>query len=191
MKSIDIGLIEEFDRYLKVRGLIYNASIVGGAAIMLVANGQRATGDIDSLQRIPDDIRHQIQSFAKEKGLAPTWFNDHVSRNFTEFVRKGDELFSQVVYEGEALKLYLPSLRTLLLSKIYPMLDRPSEGKDFQDIESLVVAKIIGRNELEAAISAFEDNIRFEDKNLQRPSWLLSKMLRDYLNEAFDEKLGR
>ena len=58
----------------------------------------------------------------------------------------------------------------------------------FDSCTSLVVPKIIGCNELEAAISAFEDNIRFEDKNLQRPSWLLSKMLRDYLNEAFDEK---
>jgi len=32
------------------------------------------------------------------------------------------------------------------------MLDRPEEEKDFQDIEALVAAKVVGRGELEEAI---------------------------------------
>ena len=72
MKHIDIGLIEDFDFYLRELTLTYCASIIGGAAIMLVANNQRATGDIDSLQRIPDEVRKAISSFAKGRALDPT-----------------------------------------------------------------------------------------------------------------------
>jgi hypothetical protein len=186
MKSVDIGLIELFDRHLEAKGLTYKASIIGGTAIMLVADGQRATGDIDSLQRIPDNIRAEIASFAAARGLEPAWFNDNASRNFKEFVRKGEEVFATLVFEGKALKLYMPSIKTLLLSKIYPMLDRPEEGKDLQDIDSLVVAKIVGRKDLEEAVTAFEDNIRFEDREVIKPSRELASALRAYIEETFD-----
>lgn len=39
------------------------------------------------------------------------------------------------------------------------MLDRPEESKDFQDIESLVAAKVVTRIDLESAVTAFEQNI--------------------------------
>lgn len=189
MKPIDLGLIEGFDRHLKEKGISYTASIIGGAAIMLVADGQRATGDIDSLQRIPDNVRAEIASFAKARGLEPTWFNDNASRNFKEFVRKGEEVFATLVFEGKALKLYTPSLKTLLLSKIYPMLDRPEEGKDFQDIESLVVAKVVGRSELEEAVKAFEDAIRFEDdRDLRKASRELLSTLHAFIDETFQDR---
>lgn len=188
MKTIDVGLIELFDQHLHSKGISYRASIVGGAAILLVADGQRATGDIDSLQRIPDNVRAEIVSFAATRGLEPTWFNDHASRNFKEFVRKGEEVFATLVFEGKALKLYTPSLKTLLLSKIYPILDRPEEGKDFQDIESLVAAKIVGRTELEEAVKAFEDNIRFEERDQLKASRELASMLHTYIEETFDKE---
>ncbi len=190
MKPIDLGLIEDFDRHLKEKGISYSASIIGGAAIMLVADGQRATGDIDSLQRIPDNVRTEIATFAKARSLEPTWFNDHASRNFKEFVGKGEEIFATLVFEGKALKLYTPSFKTLLLSKIYPMLDRPEEGKDFQDIEALIAAQVVGRKELEAAVQAFEDNIRFEERDLLKASRELASTLRAFIDETFkyDEK---
>lgn len=80
MTTIDIGTIELFDAHLKEKGLSYSASIVGGTAIMLVASAQRSTGDIDSLQAIPDNIRKEIAAFAAIRGLDPKWFNDHASR---------------------------------------------------------------------------------------------------------------
>jgi hypothetical protein len=110
---------------LKNKGITYHASIVGGTAIMLVANGQRPTGDIDSLQRIPDEVRIEIAAFATAHELDPKWFNDQASRNFNEFVRNGEEVFAKLVFDGKALKLYTQSIKTLLLSKIYPILDRP------------------------------------------------------------------
>jgi len=186
LKPIDLSLIEAFDRHLKQKNISYSASIIGGAAVMLVADCQRATGDIDSLQRIPDNVRTEIASFAKARGLEPTWFNDHASRNFKEFVRKGEEVFATLVFEGKALKLYTPSLKTLLLSKIYPMLDRPEEAKDFNDIEALVAAKVVGREDLEAAVQSFEDDIRFEERDLIKASRELAAALRKYVADAFD-----
>jgi hypothetical protein len=186
MKPIDNGIIVLFDAHLNDKGITYNASIVGGAAIMLVASGQRSTGDIDSLQRIPDDVRAEIAAFATIQGLDPKWFNDHASRNFNEFVRKGEEVFAKLVFDGKALKLYTPSIKTLLLSKIYPILDRPEEGKDLQDIEALIDAKVVGRRELEDAIEAFEDNIRFEDDRDQRKAARdLAEMIRKNIETRF------
>jgi len=185
-RPIDIGLIEKFDKHLKAKGLCYSASIVGGAAIMLVANEQRSTGDIDSLQRIPDEIRVEIGHFAAEHGLDATWFNDHASRNFHEFVRKGEEVYSKLVFAGDALKLFTLSIMTLLLSKIYPILDRPENPKDFQDIEDLVAAKVVGRVELEEAVGAFEDHIRFEDdRAMRKAARELSAALKKYIDDEF------
>jgi hypothetical protein len=183
-RPIDIGLIELFDQYLKAKGISYSASIVGGVAIMLVANGQRPTGDIDSLQRIPDEVRAEIGRFAKERGLEANWFNDNASRNFQEFVRKGEEVYAKLVFEGDVLKLFTPSIKTLLLSKIYPILDRPEDPKDFQDIEDLVAAKVVGRADLEEAVQAFEDNIRFEDdRTIRSSSRELVTTLKRYIEE--------
>ncbi len=179
MKAIDVGLIELFDQYLYEKGISYKASIIGGVAIMLIANHQRSTGDIDSLQKIPKEVYEEIVKFAKVHQLEKNWFNDHVARNFHEFVRKGENIFETCVYDGKALKLFTPSIKTLLLSKIYPILDRPEEGKDLQDIEALIKAKVVTHNDLEAAIKAFEDNIRFEDDiELRTVSWELVSLLR-------------
>jgi hypothetical protein len=186
VRPIDNGIIELFDAHLNAKGMTYSASIVGGAAIMLVASGQRPTGDIDSLQRLPDEVRAEITAFATVHDLDPKWFNDHASRNFNEFVRKGEEVFAKLVFDGQALKLYTPSIKTLLLSKIYPILDRPEEGKDLQDIEALIDAKVVGRKELEEAVAAFEENIRFEDdRDHLKASWSLAALLRSYIDETF------
>lgn len=188
MKSIDIGLINLFDQHLHQKGISYSASIVGGTAIMLIAGNQRTTGDIDSLQAIPDSVRTEIFSFAVARGLEPTWFNDHASHNFSEFVRKGEDVFATLVFDGTALRLFTPSIKTLLLSKIYPMLDRPEEKKDFQDIEALVAARVVGRRELEEAIKAFEDNIRFEEeKGLRRASRNLVASMMTYVADTFSK----
>lgn len=64
MTPINIGLITLFDAHLHVCGISYKSSIVGGAAIMLIASSQRATGDIDSLHRIPNDVVKEIATFA-------------------------------------------------------------------------------------------------------------------------------
>lgn len=186
MTPINIGLIQLFDAHLHEREISYSSSIIGGAAIMLIASSQRSTGDIDSLHRIPNEIVAEIVSFATIHGLDPRWFNDIASRNFHEFVRKGEDVYAKLVFDGKALKLYTPSVKTLILSKIYPILDRPEEGKDLQDIEALIEAGVVTRTDFENAISAFDDNIRFEDdRDLRKISRELISMLRLFAASAF------
>lgn len=83
--------------------------------------------------------------------------------NFNEFVRKDEEIFAKLFFDGKALKLYTPSTKTLLLSKIYLILDSP-EGKDLQNIEDLIDAKVVGHKELEDAVADFDSNIRFKGR---------------------------
>ena len=179
MTTIDIGLIELFDLHLHSKSLKYQASIIGGAAIMLVANGQRPTGDLDSIVRIPDEIKAEIRAFAIIRQISEDWFNDNASRNFHEFVMKGQEVFDAVAFSGKALTLHTPSMPTLLLSKFYPILDRPAAGKDLQDIESLLVAGVVRKSDFDKALEMFKDNIRFEpSKKTQSLSRDILKVLR-------------
>lgn len=42
--EIDIEIIKKFDAHLESKGFTYSASIIGGAAILLIANETRSTG---------------------------------------------------------------------------------------------------------------------------------------------------
>ena len=84
MRHIDLNIIELFDIHLTENNVSYSASIIGGAAIMLVANSLRPTGDIDSVILIPDHIKVEIAKFARKQGIVETWFNDNASRNISK-----------------------------------------------------------------------------------------------------------
>lgn len=186
VNSIDINLISLFDQHLAAACLSYKASIIGGAAILLIANSQRATGDIDSLLKIPKEIKSEILKFARIQKIDESWFNDNASRNYAEFVMKGQEVFSSLVFRGMALQIYTPSAQTLILSKIYPMLDRADTGKDLQDLEALVIAGAISRYDFESALASFKANIRFEDdREIRRASRALASVLNDFIDKSF------
>ena len=186
VNSIDLNLISLFDQHLAAAGLSYKASIIGGAAILLIANSQRATGDIDSLLKIPNEIKSEILKFARIQKIDETWFNDNASRNYAEFVMKGQEVFSSLVFSGMALQIYTPSAQTLILSKIYPMLDRADTGKDLQDLDALVIAGAISRYDFEAALVSFKSNIRFEDdREIRRASRALASLLDEFIDKSF------
>ena len=185
-RHIDIELIRSFDRHLQEKGLAYTASIIGGAAIMLVASSLRPTGDIDSILSIPPDIKDAIVEFARKNSIKETWFNDNASRNYREFVKSGEDVFIHQVFSGSSLNLYTPSIHTLLISKIYPMLDRADEGHDLADVENLINAQLVKIEDLEKAIATFEFEIRFEeDSDVRKDSWELAKSLRKFMLDAF------
>lgn len=184
--KIDVGLLKKFDSHLADKQIEYSASIIGGTAILLIANSSRVTGDVDSLTQIPEEIKNEIADFAKKQGISANWFNDNASRNFSEFVIKGEDLFSKEVFKGRALKLYAPSIHTLLLSKIYPMLDRAALGYDLEDIETLIVAGFVTESDMKLALEAFKTRIRFEDEHEQRKmSWDLVKVLDSFIASSF------
>lgn len=128
--------------------------------------------------KIPGEIQAEIEAFASLHGIKPSWFNDNASRNLYEVTTTSDELFHATVYRGSALTLYTPTMKVLLLSKIYPMLDRPSEAKDLNDIETLFDSGAATKADLLEALEAFKDRIRFEsDRSVIKKSWALHKTL--------------
>ena len=77
-------------------------------------------------------------------------------------------------------------MKTLLISKIYPILDRADEGKDFQDIENLIPAKVVTKENLKDAIDTFEYEIRYEaDSATRKNSWEIVKYLRTFFENSF------
>jgi len=186
LRHIDLNIIELFDLHLTESNVSYSASIIGGAAIMLVANSLRPTGDIDSVILIPANIKQEIAKFARNQGISETWFNDNASRNNRDFVKDNENVFVHLIFSGQSLKLYTPSMKTLLVSKIYPILDRADEGKDLQDIENLIRAKVVTKEDLKEAIDTFEYEIRYEgDSATRKNSWELVRYLRTFSENAF------
>ncbi len=184
--KISLHLIEKFDAFLFERNLVYAASIVGGTAILLIANSSRPTGDIDSISKIPPDIKKCIANFAVREGISPTWFNDNVSRNFFEYATHGENVFDQALYFGQALKLYAPSKTALLLSKFHPLVDRPGTTKDLDDIDSLIDAGVINKNDFQKALEDFRTRIRFEEESeFRRRAWAVERMLSSMMELKF------
>lgn len=184
--EISLPLIQKFDDFLLERKLTYTASIVGGAAILLIASSSRSTGDIDSISRIPPEIKECIASFAARERISSSWFNDNVSRNFFEYATHGENVFAQELYLGRSLKLYAPSKTALLLSKFHPLVDRPGVTKDLEDIDTLIDAGVISRDEFQKALESFKNRIRFENESeFRKRSWAVEKMLSAMLNEKF------
>ncbi len=151
---VDGSILGEFDKFLGSQGQKFKASIVGGTAIKLLALETRSTGDLDSLTKIPEDIKRSIREFSVNQDIPKDWFNDNV-RRIAEISRVNGNFFSRVIYEGEYLTLYSPENSILLFSKFLPMLDRPGQG-DFDDIISLIESNVIGKDDYISALKEFK-----------------------------------
>lgn len=75
-------IIASFDCYLEPRGLLFDAVVIGGAALNLLGVVSRLTKDCDILfPEIPEEIAKTSQTFAREvRGnggdLADEWLNN-------------------------------------------------------------------------------------------------------------------
>ncbi|SMF83650.1 DUF6036 family nucleotidyltransferase [Pseudobacteriovorax antillogorgiicola] len=154
---IDTTILDSFDFYLNKHDKSFTASIVGGGAIYLIARA-KVTGDIDTITKIPEDIKRLSKAFALEQDIPQRWLNDNVSNLAQDFLRSGRNPFHSLVYEGSAVKLYVPYKPDLLLSKIFPMIDRP-DGQDLDDISLLVKEGFISKQEFDEAITLFQRQI--------------------------------
>ena len=156
-EPIDSSILDAFDEYLFGAGKSLSASIVGGGVIYLIARA-RVTGDIDSITKLPDDIKPLIESFARENDIPKNWFNDNASNIASDFLKSGENSFDVLLYEGKALKLFSPAKADLLLSKICAMIDRAA-GQDLDDIESLINEGFISEPDYDLSLSLFEDQL--------------------------------
>jgi len=85
---------------------------------------------------------------------------------------------------GDGGYYHAPSKNVLILSKIYPMLDRPEDPKDLDYIETLLDTRIITPKEFQEALDAFKERIRFEDeKDTRDLSRILAKALQGFIKD--------
>ena len=75
-------VLEAFDRYLGERGLSFEGTAIGGAALIVMGVVDRVTQDVDCLEPpIPENIQKAARDFAKSypgKGapLKENWLNN-------------------------------------------------------------------------------------------------------------------
>lgn len=131
--------IEGFDSFLARRGLLFEAVVIGGAALGLLGVVSRQTRDCDVLHpRLPEVIRNAAREYAgirRKEGdiLADDWLNNGPS-SLTDVLPPGWMRRLQVVYAGKAITLQCLGRVDLLRSKLFALCDR---GIDLQDCAAL------------------------------------------------------
>lgn len=126
-----------FDAFLDSEGLAFEATIIGGSALVLLDVVQRTTDDCDVLDPpIPTDIDGAAKRFARAHGLAPDWLN----AKSHDFVRvpgclpPGWRSRLRPAFEGSAFRLSTLGRADLLATKLVALVDR---GTDYEDCVAL------------------------------------------------------
>jgi hypothetical protein len=128
-------LVKDFDSYLYNKGLVFEAVVIGGAALNLLGVVSRFTRDCDVLDpKIPDEILAASQSFAEKiRGngglLRDDWFNNGPT-SLKKNLPKTWQANLQSLYQGKALTLHTLSREDLLKSKLFAFCDRGTDRDD-------------------------------------------------------------
>jgi len=143
------NIIIEFDKYLVTQNLIFEAVIIGGAALNILDISSRKTKDVDCLDpEIPEVIKIASKEFANKRVdllLNINWLNNG-PESLKRDLPKNWRQRVQPLYSGEAIKLQVLGRDDLLKSKLFAYCDRTTP--DFEDLKSLKPTK----NELNNAI---------------------------------------
>lgn len=127
-------ILSEFDDFLLGRGLSFEGTLIGGAALQLLGVVSRTTKDCDILEPlIPNPIIEAVQEFAKIKGLRSDWLNNGPQSLLRDLSFDWKDS-RRTLFTGNALILYTLSKQDLLGSKLFAYLDR---GIDLDDIVKL------------------------------------------------------
>lgn len=143
-------VIAEFDQFLAIRSLHFEAVIIGGAALALLGIISRQTRDCDILDPIvPDNILNAAKEFAtssRHSGqfLQSNWFN-HEPHSLSKLLPEGWQRRLQIAFQGKALVLHTLGRKDLLCTKLFALCDR---GTDLADCIALNPAL----NEIEEVI---------------------------------------
>ena len=126
--------VEKFDLYLASAGLEFEAVIIGGAALNIMNVISRQTKDVDFLDpEIPDVIKKASLDFAiKNPELkldSANWVNNGPSSLIRDLPKNWrDDL--QIIFQGQALKLWTLGRLNLLRTKLYAYADREIDYGD-------------------------------------------------------------
>ncbi|HCE46315.1 MAG TPA: hypothetical protein DET40_22445 [Lentisphaeria bacterium] len=128
--------IEEIEKYLlalndklKVRNVLGELGICGGAAMCLVFKARVSTKDIDGIFCPTQEIRQAIKEISNENNLPEDWLNDGVKGFF-----HGDPP-KQEVREYSNLRIWSPSAEYMLAMKC---VSARYDSMDGEDIEFLL-----------------------------------------------------
>lgn len=127
--------IAQFDEFLHQRGLVFEAVVLGGAALGLMGIVSRPTRDCDVLHpALPEAIRVAAQAFAIERRklgheLDDDWLNDgpaSLARSLpADWLDRVQEVF-----QGRAIVLKAPGRIELIMSKVFALCDRAVDLQD-------------------------------------------------------------
>ena len=123
-------LLHALSDELKERGQRGALYIVGGAAISLMYNATRRTGDVDArIESDHDEMRLAALEVARRKGIAATWLNDAVR----VFIPRQEDTTAKTVISTPNLVVTGASPEFVLAMKL-----RAERPKDREDVEELV-----------------------------------------------------
>ena len=119
--------------------------VVGGAAMALAYDGQRATRDIDAVFQPAPLVRELAARIGRETGLEDDWLND-AAKGFLP----GDDASPRTVLDTEHLLVQVASPEYLLAMKIH-------SGRDERDINDAVrLYNIVGYTGADQLIDLLE-----------------------------------
>lgn len=160
MNNIELA-ITQFDQYLITKGLTFECSIIGGAALSVLKVTNRFTRDVDCLiENIPEEIKTSAINFAKENpqlNLAKDWLNNGPSQ-LLKNLPDGWQSRLQLAFNGTNLKLTTLGRSDLLKTKLFAYCDR--NDPDYADLLKLKPT----REELSESIAW----VKLQDAN---PGW--------------------
>ncbi len=107
-------LFEDLSHRLATTGAHAQLFVVGGAAMALAYDRQRATQDVDAAFEPSDVVRDLTALIAQERGLEDDWLND-AAKGFLP----GNDDDPVTVFESDNLLVQVPSAEYLLAMKIH------------------------------------------------------------------------
>ena len=130
--------IPEFDEFLASRGLFFEGTIIGGAALLVLGITERFTKDVDCLTpQIPEEIKKASEEFSEMKEelkIEKNWFNNGPSSLVNQLPQGWDKRL-ELIYDGKSLKLTTLGRPDLLKTKLFAFCDRTEP--DLSDLQKL------------------------------------------------------
>jgi hypothetical protein len=131
MKDVLIG----FGRFLEGRGLHFEATIIGGAALLVTGVIDRATRDVDCLDPvIPEPIHSASVEFARTytgpgAPLQELWLNNG-PRDLRDDLPDGWRERREGIYDGPGIALHTLGRSDMLRAKLFAFCDRGQDEGD-------------------------------------------------------------
>lgn len=138
-------LLQALDLELQRRGLVGEVFLVGGAAMVLAYDRDRATRDLDAIFEPKIQVYEAAQAVAEAEGLPADWLNDAV---------KG---FLPGADPASTVLLDLPSLRVRVASPGYLFAMKAAAARGDRDSDDLLALyRLCGFGSVEAALDHVE-----------------------------------